>query len=188
MKRHQLIEQLIVDTQVVKEAVATFAALPIDLLSMQPAVDHWSVLQCIEHLNIADEHYLHQFDLKLNKAEHSTIETFKPGFLGKKLTTMMKPTDEGKIPSPMKTIAKFRPDIDVKYDTIDKFLTDQDKIVEYLLKAKTLDLNKNKIPSALGSFITFKLGDAFRFLIAHNQRHVQQMRNILTQISTLKTA
>ncbi|WP_109832328.1 DinB family protein [Reichenbachiella versicolor] len=183
MNRQELIDQLIQDTLEVKAAVKEFSELPLSVLSKQPAEDHWSVLQCVEHLNIADEHYLLQFEDKLPAAPKSSIETFKSGMLGKKFIKMIKPTESGDIPSPMQTFKKFRPQVDVKMDTVEKFLADQDRIVEYLKVASSLDINKNRIPSAIGSIIMFKLGDAFGFLIGHNQRHVQQMRNVLKEIN-----
>ena len=41
-------------------------------------------------------------------------------------------------------------------------------------QAKHVNLTKVKVKSALGSIVTFQLGDAFLFLTAHAQRHVQQ--------------
>lgn len=182
MKRLELIESLIADTKQVKSDAQAFAELSLDDLGAKPGKDQWSVLECIEHLNIADAHYISQFERKLEKAPKSDHENFKPGWLGNYFVKSMKPKEDGTIPSPMKTLRKFIPEINVQYDTLSKFIEDQDTLIQLLEKSKSLDLNKIKITSAIGSIVTFRLGDAFRFLIAHNQRHILQAQRALEKV------
>lgn len=180
MKKAELINSLIVDTQGVIETVKNeFLILDDQKLSMKESSDKWSVLECIEHLNIADAHYLDQFDKKLNAAEQSESDQFKPGLFGNYFVKMIKPKEDGVIPSPMKTMKKFVPTNRTSTNTIDKFLSDQDEILKVLDKCRHLNLNKIKITSAIGPIVTFKLGDALRFLIGHNQRHVIQAQSVL---------
>lgn len=107
---------------------------------------------------------------------------FKPGLMGNYFVKMIKPKSDGRIPSPMKTMKKFVPDLKVNDNTIRNFLADQQSIINALELSKELDLNKIKIPSAIGSIVTFKLGDAFRFLIGHNQRHIIQAKRVLESL------
>ncbi|UXX79601.1 DinB family protein [Reichenbachiella carrageenanivorans] len=182
MNKIDLIESLIRDTQEVKAEAERLAALSQKELKQKPSPQEWSVLECIEHLNIADAHYISQFDRKLQIAPESEESTFKPGWMGDYFVKSIKPRADGTIPSPMKTLKKFQPEIDVHYDTLSKFIEDQDEIIAALEKSKKLDLNKIKITSAIGSIVTFKLGDAFRFLIGHNQRHMIQAKRALEQV------
>ncbi|MFY0628074.1 MAG: DinB family protein [Reichenbachiella sp.] len=182
MDRRELIDELIKDTIQVRSDVKNLIDLGDEMINLKPTADQWSVIECIEHLNIADAHYLHHFEVELGKAELSKKDIFKPGFLGNYFVNAMKPRPDGKIPSPMKTLRKFRPDVTKQYDTIDRFLKDQDKLLDLLEKSSSFNLNKIKITSALGRIITFKLGDAFRFVIAHNQRHVKQMKNTIQSL------
>ncbi|SMD33050.1 DinB superfamily protein [Reichenbachiella faecimaris] len=182
MDKLELINSLIVDTQKVKEEAVRFSARDQDELNYKPSPEQWSVLECIEHLNIADAHYLAQFDKKLDSSPFSAVEEFKPGWMGNYFVKMIKPSADGKIPAPMKTLKKFRPEVSVQYDTLSKFLEDQDHIIDALERSKSLDLNKVKITSAIGPIVTFKLGDAFRFLIGHNQRHIIQAQRVLEQL------
>ena len=55
----------------------------------------------------------------------------------------------------------------------------QDDLILLIEKARYYNLNTLKINSSIGRIIRFKLGDAFRFVIAHNQRHIQQTINVL---------
>lgn len=182
MDKLELINSLIEDTRKVKEEAIHFSSLGQGELHYKPSPERWSVLECIEHLNIADAHYIAQFDQKLDAAPASDVKEFKPGWMGNYFVKSMKPKEDGTIPSPMKTLRKFLPEVNVQHDTLSKFIEDQDYLIEALEKSKSLNLNKIKISSAIGSIVTFKLGDAFRFLIAHNQRHILQANRVLEQL------
>lgn len=182
MNKLDLIDSLIADTQRIKTEVKGFESLSKEDLNYKPTPDEWSVLECIEHLNIADAHYIGQFDKKLTKVAASDNMEFKPGWIGNYFVKMIKPREDGTIPSPMKTMRKFIPEVNVQYDTLEKFIEDQDRLIEALEKSKTLDLNKVKITSAIGPIVTFRLGDAFRFLIGHNQRHLIQAQRVLQKL------
>ncbi|WP_422360251.1 DinB family protein [Reichenbachiella sp.] len=185
MNKIELINSLIADTQEVKNEALRFSSLGKGELLAKPSPEKWCVLECIEHLNIADAHYIAQFDKKLSNAPQSDRPDFKPGWMGNYFVKMIKPKEDGTIPSPMKTMRKFVPEVNVQHDTLSKFIEDQDYLIDALEKSKSLDLNKNKITSAIGSIVTFKLGDAFRFLIGHNQRHIIQAQQVLQQLETV---
>ena len=102
--------------------------------------------------------------------------------MGNYFVKMIKPKSDERIPSPMKTMKKFIPELKVNDNTIRNFLTDQEGIIKALELSKQLDLNKIKITSAIGPIVTFKLGDAFRFLIGHNQRHIIQAKRVLENL------
>lgn len=182
MDKIELINSLVADTQKVKEEAGHFTTLSQGDLLYKPSPEQWSVLECIEHLNIADAHYIAEFDKKLDAAPKSDLKEFKPGWMGNYFVKSIKPREDGSIPSPMKTLKKFRPEVNVQYDTLSKFIEDQDYLIRVLEKSKALDLNKVKITSAIGSIVTFKLGDAFRFLIGHNQRHIIQAQRVLQKL------
>lgn len=182
MKRSELIQSLIKDTHAVLQEVKELETLGHEVLSQRAEPDRWSVIECIEHLNIADGHYLTLFHQKLPNAKASDREDFKSSWFGNYFVKMMKPKPDGTIPSPMKTMRKFDPEVKVHEDTLSKFKDDQLELLRFLEMAKGLDLQKIKMPSAIGAVVTFRLGDAFRFLIAHNQRHMIQARNVLKKL------
>ena len=99
----------------------------------------------------------------------------------------MTPTDEGEIKGKMSTMKKFeRFDIvpNEPKKTLDKFLHYQRGLLELLDQAREVDIQRVKVKSAIGSIIMFKLGDAFRFVIGHNRRHIIQAREVYQQQST----
>jgi hypothetical protein len=65
---------------------------------------------------------------------------------------------------------------------LNEFLQQQEELLLLLEKAKQVHLGKIHIPISIASFIKLKLGDLFRFFIAHHQRHFVQINNILTAL------
>jgi hypothetical protein len=63
-----------------------------------------------------------------------------------------------------------------------EYIDQKHKLLELLDKSKNTNLNAIKIPITLTKLIRLKLGDALRFLIAHEQRHMVQARNTMKTI------
>ena len=51
--------------------------------------------------------------------------------------------------------------------------------LDLLERARSTDLNRMKVTSSLGPIIQFKAGDAFRFPVAHQVRHMRQVEAVL---------
>jgi hypothetical protein len=75
----------------------------------------------------------------------------------------------------MKTFKDKNPSgSDLKVDTIDRFIAQQKEMLDLLDKARSVDLNKTKTSISITKFLKLKLGDTFRVIIYHNQRHLLQ--------------
>ena len=95
---------------------------------------------------------------------------------------MIKPTNIYEIKNKMKTQKKMSFPNSLNIDTVMKeFLAGQDKLLQLLELAKGRNLEKIHIPVSITKLIKFRLGDTFRFLIAHEQRHMIQARNTLRE-------
>jgi hypothetical protein len=46
--------------------------------------------------------------------------------------------------------------------------------MQYLESSRNRDLSAVRIPISISKWITIRLGDTFRFVIAHNKRHIMQ--------------
>ena len=73
-------------------------------------------------------------------------------------------------------------------EVLDKFLNQQNDLINLLMQARYVNLNKTKIKTSLSSLIRINLGDTFQFYINHNIRHLKQIENILCeyQLENLK--
>jgi uncharacterized damage-inducible protein DinB len=153
-----------------------------ELLLTAPAAGKWSVVQVLEHLNSYGRYYLPAIEksLQTNKLHK---EIFKPGWFGNYFTKIMKPGEDGKITNKMSAPKNHRPatDLDVK-PVIDQFFAQQQKLLDLLEKAKQKDIGAIRTPISISRFIKLKVGDTFRFLIAHEQRHFVQITNAIHDV------
>lgn len=63
-----------------------------------------------------------------------------------------------------------------------EFAEHQDKLINLLTLAGSRNITKIHVPLSLTRMVKLRLGDALRFLIAHEQRHLIQARNTLKKV------
>ena len=178
----ELLEHLQADTrQLILVAEYLQSADP-GLLLQEPAPGKWSVIQVLEHLNSYGRYYLLAIERSLEKDKPAT-EVFKPGWLGNYFTKLMKPGADGIITNKMKSPKDHRP---AKYldvlPVLTTFLEQQHYLLELLELAKSKNIGSIRTPISISRLIRLKLGDTFRFVIAHEQRHFVQIDNTLAMI------
>jgi hypothetical protein len=96
----------------------------------------------------------------------------------------MLPKADGRIANKMQSPKNHRPaaDVDSK-KVLEEFLKQEYLLLELLEQAGSINLEKIRIPISITRFIKIKLGDTFRFLIAHHQRHFVQVQNTLKVVN-----
>ena len=108
---------------------------------------------------------------------------FNSGFWGDYFTKSMKPTNVFEVKNKMKAMKNYSFPNSLNLNTVfDEFMQHQNKLLGLLDQSKERDLNAIKIPITISKMIKLKLGDTFRFLIAHEQRHMVQARNTIRKI------
>jgi hypothetical protein len=152
------------------------------VLLEQPAPGKWSVVQVLEHLNSYGRYYIPAIEKSLQKNKPAT-EFFKPGFIGNYFTKMLSPSEKGTVRYKMKAPKDHRPSPHLDHQpVIQTFLSQQQSLLELLEKAKTKNIGRIRTPISISRFIKLKLGDTFRFLIAHEQRHFIQISDTMAQV------
>lgn len=148
----------------------------------QPAPGKWNVVQVLEHLNSYGRYYLVAIEKSLLQ-DKKAVTVFRSGWLGNYFTSLMKPGADGQVKNKMKAPKDHRPlpQPDV-FPVLNTFIDQQQYLLELLEKAKTKDIGAIRIPVSISRFIKLKLGDTFRFLVAHEQRHFVQLQNILQAV------
>ena len=156
------------------------------ILLQEPAPGKWSVIQVLEHLNSYGRYYLLAIERSMNKNTEK-VEYFKPGWIGGYFTKLMKPGKNGQISNKMKSPKDHRP---TKYPdafpVLNTFLEQQQYLLDMLELAKSKNIGAIRTPISISRFIKLKLGDTFRFFIAHEQRHFVQINNALVSIRGVK--
>lgn len=144
-------------------------------LNAQPAIDKWSVLQCLEHLNRYAAFYHPEIAKQLPNLRSG--EHYKPSWLGDYFAKSMLPSAKMK---KMKTFKSKDPVAgEQDLSVIEVFLQNQHRMLEYIRLAHGKDVGAVKCATTLGSWLKFKLGDTFRFVVNHELRHVEQAKRVL---------
>jgi hypothetical protein len=143
----------------------------------------WSVAQILEHLNSYGRIYLPQIDKAISSSQSKREAWFNSGYLGNYFTNMMKPKDVFDVKNKMKAFKAHTPENKLNPGKVlDEFVEQQHKLLQLLEMAKQKSLNSIRIPLSVTKLIKLKLGDTFRFLIGHEQRHFVQARNAIKTI------
>jgi uncharacterized damage-inducible protein DinB len=179
----QLLEGLQADTREIMLATTRLAQQDPELLMRQPGEGRWSVAQVIAHLNSYGRYYLPAIEAAINKNRYQKNDWFKPGWIGNYFTKMMLPGKNGQITNKMQSPKDHRPSADVHSKAvIDEFTLQQQWLLQLLERAKDTDIGRVRVPVSISKLIKLKLGDTFRFLIAHEQRHFVQVARTMREI------
>jgi hypothetical protein len=178
-----LLETLQTDTRHILLKLARLQQLPHSRLMQQPGAGRWSVAQVIEHLNTYGRYYLPTLQQAISSANSTPAEWFVPGWLGSYFTKSMLPKPDGTVTNKMKTFKNHnpQPELDVRR-VLQEFEQQEVLLLQLLNKAGGVNINRNRIPISIASFIKLKMGDVFSFIIAHHQRHFVQIENILKEV------
>ncbi len=182
----QLLQQLQKNVESLLFRAINLREIDAEYLKKSRHPESWSVLQIIEHLNSYNKYYLPQIELELERAATRGIPSssrYTPGWFGNYFTRMMAPRDEKnkkkyKAPkdhTPPKSLDAVK--------VINDFIKGQNQLLRLLARAKTSDLGKIKVSISISKLIKLKLGDTFRFVIAHQLRHFQQLEVTLSEVA-----
>lgn len=176
MQSEKLIQSLIEQTRQITNQVEKLKNYDLNTLTWKENQDSWSILECLEHLNLYGDFYLPEIENKINNAKTSNDTEFSPGVLGNYFAKSMLP--KAKL-NKMKTFKDKNP-LNAKLDktVIDKFIGQQIKLLDLLNQSRNISLNKTKINTSISSLIKLKLGDTFQFFINHISRHLTQIEKI----------
>lgn len=155
-----------------------------EMLNRQPQPGKWSVAQVVEHLNTYNRYYI-PYMQKAVATAGSGNGTFEPGWLGEYFTKSMysEVRTSNKVANKMSAMKGHIPaDLLDGPAVIAEFLNAQNELLQLLEVMAGKDLAGTKIPITISRFIKIRLGDAARFLVAHQVRHLLQVSNTLKAI------
>jgi hypothetical protein len=175
----ELIEELIVITETALDKARAFKHLSTEQLNFRPAPGKWSVLECLEHLNRYGDFYLPEIEKRILAQENRTYsQVFKSGVVGNYFAGLMRP-NQGQIKKMATPKDKNPLHADLSVTVIDRFIKQQERMISLLRMARTTDLTRTKTAISLTKLIKLRLGDTFRFVIYHVERHLLQAQNVL---------
>jgi hypothetical protein len=144
------------------------------------------VAQCLEHLNRYGLHYLPALQTRIDAAGASGSRpesTFRAGWLGDFFVRTVQPQHTGSARANLKYPAPKAYDPNrtgtTTAEALPAFLRQQQTTLELLERAQRVHLEAIRVPISLTRLIQLRLGDCLRFVIVHNQRHVQQAMRVV---------
>lgn len=152
-------------------------------LNWKKDINSWSILECLEHLNLYGDFYLPEIErvIAVSKTEKDLF--FKPGIIGNYFVKTIKPKQ---ILNSMKTPEAMNPiyaTLDIS--TIDRFIAQQYKMIDLLKASQQVSLTNEKTRISLVKWLKIRLGDTFRFVVYHNDRHMKQIEKILANLADM---
>ena len=152
-----------------------------DAICMPPAAGKWSVVQILYHLNSYNNYYLPQIEEVIKKGINQPYSaTFKAGIIGNYFAKTMLPGNDGAVKNVMKAPKDHAPaNTFSDVEAITRFIEGQQQLLHLMKEARNVNLTRLKVPISISTLIKIRLGDTFRFLIAHQQRHFVQISNTL---------
>ncbi len=184
IQRQALINEL---SQIVEKAITSaqgFKNLSPEQLNFKEDANSWSILECLEHLNLYGDFYLPEIETQILKTPSTTAnaEVFKSGWLGNYFANSMRPKADGSV-NKMKTFKDKDPAAsNLPISTIDRFIKQQESLLNYLKQAQKLDLTKLKTGITLTKWIKLRLGDTLRFVVYHIERHMLQAGRVEVKV------
>lgn len=143
----------------------------------------WSVAQVLAHLN---EYGMYYHPTILKKIENTRYTSSKEAFvsspLGRSAWKSMKLGNAKNVKRKFRAQKGYNPAIDkqlVTGDEISVFSEQQKELLEIVSKAEKVNLRRVKIPISISKIVRLRLGDALLFIVYHNQRHMQQILNLI---------
>lgn len=160
-------------------------------LRWKPSPDRWSIVECLQHLNLAERFYIRNIQHKvdaLGLVQHSPVDQLiESDWIGKAMLYIVDPDTKIKFPAPG-MIRPRRPEDLSPVEVLDQFVDLQHTLHDLLDKAVYLDWNQEKVASLFGNWLKIRLGDTLFMLVAHTERHMNQAMRVRAEMSTLTQA
>jgi hypothetical protein len=162
--------------------ISHFNALTQEELNRKPDTGTWSIAQNIDHIIVLNESYFPVID-QLHKGTYKPPFLAKAAFLatmtGKLILNFVHPDRKMK----MKTFPVWEPHSGTIHDNIlERFELHQNELKQRIRNSEDLVKKGAIIASPANRFICYRLGTAFEIMITHEQRHLEQAKELLDSI------
>lgn len=164
--------------QVSEDAMFAFENLNEMQLNWKPNADSWSVGQCLDHLIVSNRLYFPIFDSILNGTKKKTFWErlpFMPKVWGNAIVKALAPSNKDKT----KTFPVFEPSqSQIPTAILSNFVKNNEQLIQYFQRLDGADHNII-ITSPVAKFVTYSLGNTFKLLTNHEERHFLQAKRVM---------
>ncbi len=156
-------------------------------LNWKPALGVWSIGECLQHVMVTNQAYFPQFAAIAGASKITPTwwqrTPWLPQLWGRMMIRMLDPQSTSKLKAPK----LFQPTQAVfERKLIAQFTAHQKELSTWIESCKTIiDQERSRgrepvISSPVTALITLKLGDCFNLLIIHEQRHLEQIKRLMS--------
>lgn len=164
--------------EITRQFKADFGKLTSTELNWKPNAQTWSVAQNMEHLIVINETYypvIKALETGTYKPPFIAKIGFLVAFLGKTVLDAVKPDRKKK----MKTFPIWEPTTgQVEGDIVQRFEEHQAELKKLIERSKDFVAKGAVISSPANRNIVYKLETAFDIIATHEQRHLEQAREV----------
>lgn len=156
-----------------EDAQEIAATLTNQQFNWRPGPGHWSISECLVHLNTFGTFSLSLRD-DIERARRAGLlgqGPFRYGFLSRKFVALTEPPVKIRVKAPKQFVP---PPDQSKELVIPEFLSIHDRLLEIIHSANGLDLARVKVPAPFSNAFKLSLGQRFAQLAAHDRRHLWQ--------------
>jgi hypothetical protein len=146
----------------------------------RPAVDRWSIGECLMHLNVSARVFSAAIEAAIDRGRaHGQVAAgpFRYGPFTRWLNRSLEPPIRIRYRSPR----LFYPPSGIEYEvaaTLDVFTAAERRWEDCLSRANGLDLARVKVPSPALPMLRFSLGAVFAGQATHERRHLWQAQQV----------
>ena len=169
---------------ITEQSLTEFGKLSNEQMNWKPNPNTWSIAQNLDHLIVVNETYypiLTSLKEGRYKAPFIAKIGFMVSFLGKTILKAVQPDRQKK----MKTFPIWEPNTSkISDDILKRFEIHQNVLKQKIEEAKVFAEKGSIISSPANKNIVYKLETAFDIIISHEQRHLEQAKEISELIKT----
>jgi DinB superfamily len=161
-------------TAVCARASALVDSVDAQLLARRPREGSWSMIECIEHLNMSADPYFPLWESGIAQAGKRSVPDNAPyrmDFWGRLLEWSLEPPPRFRFP----TSKPFQPrSLSEIGPVLQGFLDRQQGIIQNLRKSRGLAVDNIKIASPFSQRVYYSVWSSFVVTAAHERRHLWQ--------------
>lgn len=148
------------------------------------APDKWSVGQCLEHLARVGTTYAQKISRTVEEGRGEQVFAngpFSYGWLERLFVSMTEPPPRFRVPAPkvFRPSAVEKPEKDPPELVTEAYRKSNRGLRELVTRANGLDRKRLKVSSPASDRLKVSLGIALAIAVAHERRHIYQMKEIL---------
>lgn len=152
-------------------------------LNWRPSENKWTVLECLEHLNLYGDFYIPEIKRVMNKCQvRPEPRRFKQTWWGNYFVNALAPKSKQSI-RPLSAMEKLNPKgMKLGLETIDRFVGQHAQLINLYEQAKSVDVQQRCTRTTI-PLVRLRLIDTLRGQAYHSERHVDQALGVLEQLA-----